>query len=242
MVSAQAFDQLVQRAQQDPAVVGLILTGSRARPGLATERSDYDVYVITDGDPAWPSTRSPGLDEEVIPLAEFGRYALPGHPHEWNRYSFTWARVLLDRQDGEITRLTRAKGTLRPAEARRLAAGALDAYVNAAYRSAKNHRDARPTEAHLDAAESLPHLLTTLFALHRRVRPYNKYLGWELREHPLGGSGWTADRLLPRLRHVLATGDPPTQRALFADLTAQARTAGLALVLDAWGPDLDLLT
>jgi hypothetical protein len=240
--SAPAFDQLVQRAQQDPAVAGLILTGSRARPGLATERSDYDVYLITDDDAAWAGTRSPGLDVEVIPLTEFGRYALPGHPHEWNRYSFTWSRVLLDRRDGEITRLTRVKGTLRPAEARRLAAGALDAYVNAAYRSAKNHRDARPTEAHLDAAESLPHLLTTLFALHRRVRPYNKYLDWELREYPLGDPVWTADRLLPQLRRVLSAGDPATQRALFRDLAAAARSAQLGHVLDAWGPDLDLLT
>ncbi len=81
-----------------------------------------------------------------------------------------------------------------------------------------------------------------MFALHRRVRPYNKYLGWELREHPLPGPAWTADNLLPRLRGVLADGDPATQRALFADLTAGARAAGLTHVLDAWGPDLDLLT
>ena len=43
MNPAQAFDQLVQRARQDPAVDGLVLSGSQARPGLATERSDYDV-------------------------------------------------------------------------------------------------------------------------------------------------------------------------------------------------------
>lgn len=223
-------------------MAGLILSGSRARAGLATERSDYDVYLITDDDAAWTGRRSRDLDLVVIPEGEFARYALPGHPQEWNRYSFAWARVLLDRRDGEITRLVRAKGTLRPGESRRLAAGALDAYVNGAYRSAKNHRDGRADEAHLDAAESLPQLLTTLFALHRRVRPYNKYLGWELRQHPLADPAWAADRLLPRLRRVLADGDPATQRALFGDLTAEARAAGLGRVLDAWGPDLDLLT
>jgi hypothetical protein len=238
--SAPAFGQLVEQARQAPAVAGLILTGSQAR-GLATDRSDHDVYLITD-DRAWAGRRSRDLDLLVIPEGEFARYALPGHPQEWNRYSFAWARVLLDRRNGEITRLTRAKGTLDPAESQALAAGALDAYVNGAYRSAKNHRDGRPDEAHLDAAESLPYLLTTLFALHGRVRPYNKYLGWELREHPLSDPAWTADRLLPRLRRVLSDAHPAPQRALFNDLAAAARAAGLAHVLDAWGPDLDLLT
>jgi hypothetical protein len=93
---------------------------------------------------------------EVIPLEEFGGYALPGHPHEWNRYSFAWASVLLDRRDREITRLIRAKGSLRPRGGPAARGRALDAYVNGAYRSAKNRRDGRADEAHLDAAESLP--------------------------------------------------------------------------------------
>jgi hypothetical protein len=247
VASSRAFDDLVARAHRDPAVAGLILSGSQARVGMATERSDYDVYIITDGsiadgEPAWAGTRSGDLDVAVIPLDEFGGYALPGHPQEWNRYSFAWASVLLDRRDGEITRLAREKGTLRPEEGRRLAAGALDAYVNGAYRSAKNRRDGRPDEAHLDAAESLPHLLTTVFALHGRVRPYNKYLGWELRRHPLADPAWDADRLLPRLRRVLADGDAETQRDLFGDLAIATRGAGLGHVLDAWGPDLVLLS
>lgn len=209
---------------------------------MATEHSDYDVYIITDGESAWGGTRSGDLDVAVSPLDEFGGYALPGHPQEWNRYSFAWANVLLDRRDGEITRLARAKGTLQPEEGRRLAAGALDAYVNGAYRSARNRRDGRPDEAHLDAAESLPHLLTTVFALHSRVRPYNKYLGWELRQHPLADPAWDAGRLLPRLRRVLADGDPGTQRDLFGDLAVAARGAGLGHALDAWGQDLVLLS
>ena len=82
----------------------------------------------------------------------------------------------------------------------------------------KSHRDGRPEAAHLDAAESLPYALETLFALHRRVRPYNKYLRWELEHHPLGDPRWDAGRLLPVLRRILADGDPGTQRALFTRL------------------------
>ena len=91
-------------------MAGLILSGSQARVGMATKRSDYDVYIITDasitdanitdGGPAGAGIRSGDLDVAVIPLDEFGGYALPGHPQEWNRYSFAWASVLLDRRDG----------------------------------------------------------------------------------------------------------------------------------------------
>jgi hypothetical protein len=44
------------------------------------------------------------------------------------------------------------------------------------------------------------------------------------------------------LRRVLADGDPGTQRDLFGDLAVAVRAARLGHVLDAWGPDLALLT
>ena len=48
----------------------------------------------------------------------------------------------------------------------------LDGYVNYAFRSLKNDRDGRHLERRLDAAESVPWLLDTVFALEGRVRPY----------------------------------------------------------------------
>ena len=74
----------------------------------------------------------------------------------------------------------------------------LDGWVNFAYRALKNDRDGRPLEARLDAAESVPWLLDVVFAIAGRVRPYNKYLPWELRTHPL--DGWPADDLLALVR------------------------------------------
>ena len=44
--------------------------------------------------------------------------------------------------------------------------------------------------------------MTALFAMHGRVRPYHKYLRWELRTFPLG-EPWHADSLPERL------ADPP---------------------------------
>ncbi|MFG2825820.1 hypothetical protein ACGFX4_41120 [Kitasatospora sp. NPDC048365] len=40
------FATLVADATADPAVVGLVLKGSRAHDGMATEHSDHDVYVL----------------------------------------------------------------------------------------------------------------------------------------------------------------------------------------------------
>lgn len=94
---------------------------------------------------------------------------------------------------------------------------------------------------HLDAAESVPYALEVLFALHRRVRPYNKYLRWELERSPLGDRRWEADRLLPVVRRLLADGAPDTQRALFTGIEEAARKAGHGEVLDSWGTDLELL-
>ena len=39
--------------------------------------------------------------------------------------------------------------------------------------------------------EAIPYALRTIFALETRVRPYNKYLEWELHHHPL--EDWDAD-------------------------------------------------
>ena len=71
-------------------------------------------------------------------------------------------------------------------------------------------------ESHLDAAESVGPLLTTLFALDRRVRPFNKFLAFELSLEPLPGEAWAADRLLARVRTIVASGDLAPSRSSFA--------------------------
>ncbi|MEV8361837.1 hypothetical protein [Streptomyces niveus] len=244
---ATAFTDFVAHASASPDVVGLVLSGSHAREGMATAHSDHDVYVITaDGRTVTPAAlldgrRSAALDVMRLSLPEFRTRGLPGGTDPWDRYAFVHSQVLLDRLDGTITRLVAEKAALDAPEAHRLVRSELDAYINSLYRSVKSHRDARPAVAHLDAAESVPYLLTVVFALHQRVRPYNKYLLWELEHHPLGAPEWAADVLFPQLRRIVADGDPTTQRALFATVERAARQAGHASVLDSWGADIDLL-
>ncbi|WP_341230440.1 hypothetical protein, partial [Nocardioides salarius] len=69
----------------------------------------------------------------------------------------------------------------------------------------------------------MPWLLDVVFSLAGRVRPYHKYLPWELRAHPL--PGWDGERLLEL---VVATldGDPAAIRETFGEVVA--RCSGVA--------------
>jgi hypothetical protein len=240
-----AFAELLETARGDDRVVGLFLGGSRGKGDAATERSDYDVYLITRHPlPADDGTyrARPGLID-LIPfsLEQFRSHAEPGDAMEWNRYTFAHVSVLLDKLDGTISELVSAKGRLPSDVARTQTAEALDGYINDFDRSLKNARDGRPLASQLDAAESIPYLLWMLFALFERVRPFNKFLEWELRTHPLPGGLWSADRLLPRIGQIVATGDIDTQRRLYLDVEPLAIEHGHGGVVDAWGHDLPLI-
>jgi hypothetical protein len=234
------YDALVELATADPAVVGLVLKGSRAHDGMITAHSDHDVYVVLADDAATGLTRFAGrrtaeLDLVIVSLTEFRAAGMPG----FERYALARARVVLDRLDGGIARVLADKARLRADEAFQDAGGWLDAYANSLYRSVKNHRDGRMLAARLDAADSTRFLLELLFALDRRPRPYNKYLEWELARHPL--PGWDTEVLLRAVDRISATGDPSLQRHLFALVEVAAREAGHGEVLDAWGEDLGLM-
>ncbi len=232
------FAAFVAEATADPAVVGLVLKGSRAHDGMTTPHSDHDLYVILADDAAsglavLDGYRSAALDLVVTTLERFRR------PADWERYAIARSRVLLDRCDGEVTRIVAATGRLGDEDAFRSGAALLDAYANALYRSVKNHRDGNPLAGHLDAADSVGFLLDLLFALDRRPRPYNKYLAWELDRFPL--PGWGSGELLEAVARITATGDVAPQQRLFARVEAVARAAGHAAVLEAWGEDLLLM-
>jgi len=219
------FEDLVARATADPHVVGLILTGSWARD-MANEYSDHGVFVVLESfTEAWPESvvRTPELD--TIPyLLEW----LSDTSDKWARWQFRGARVLLDRTDGAVLPgLCEAQAALTAEETRAWSRDYLDGYINQIYRAARNRRDSRHTLARLELMESVSWFLATLFALHGRVRPYNKYLRWELETYPLGGL-WDAETLPERL------ADDPA--SLWPDLERLARERGHGDVIDAWDP------
>lgn len=245
MTAAEEFAALLARSEADARVLGVILSGSQAREGTATVHSDYDVLLVISDEAAAQFSneqrRDARLDVSAMPLAEFRLHALPGSGVEWNRYSFTHAKVLKDTADGLIAELAAAKAELSPEEAAELAPAILDAFLNSVYRCLKNDRDGNALAARLDGAEAVPHYLTYIFALHGRVRPYNKYLAWELERFPLGRPEWSREQLVPRLVQVHSGDAADGVRALFAELEPRAREAGHGSVLDGWGDDLQLM-
>lgn len=238
MLPKLTYAALLARVASDPAVAGLVLKGSYAHDGMATEYSDRDVYVIvaegaTTDLSGLHGHRSAELDVVVATVDQFRQ--LDGH----ERYALSRARVVIDQLDGEIAEIVAAKGRRDREEATAAAAGWLDAYANSLYRSVKNARDGNLLAAHLDAADSMGFLLELLFALDRRPRPYNKYLEWELERFPL--PGWETEPLLDKIGRIAGRGDVDLQRSLFAQVEDVARKAGHAPTLDAWGADLLLM-
>jgi len=242
--SARAYEELVEIARHDDNIVGLVLTGSRGRGFAETDDSDWDVRLVVRDDVAHAyrarlaTSHGAAVNVVVFSLSEFEQVGEVGTKSAWDRYSYVRAQVVIDGPDDRIADLMRAKSTLPAAAARLLAAEYLDDYVNSYYRAAKNRRSGLEVEANLDAAESVAALLNFLFAAHERVRPFNRFLRWELENHPLPGDSWTAGSLLPRLRAILSSGDIGEQQRLFRDVEALARSRDLDDVIDGWEPDL----
>ena len=124
------------------------------------------------------------------------------------------------------------QATLSADEAARHARTSLDGYVNQVYRCVKSRRDGFADAALLDELESVPWLLETVFALHGRLRPYNKYLRWELERFPLPDP-WN---------EALRPGQVgAASLRLFPAMEALVRRRGHGDVLDEWGSDIELI-
>ena len=225
--------------------LGLVLSGSAGR-GLATDRSDVDVDVIleTVPDGHGGTSKSPTIDEGATALSELDELPTFGTDGWWYRWSYAWSPVLLDRTGGALTDAVRRQALVSPEEADSILIqhDRLDGWLNYAYRALKSDRDGRELERRLDAVESVPWLLDTIFSFAGRVRPYHKYLPWELREHPI--DGWPAAVLLPLLTRTV-DGDPAAIRETFALVVAEcdrydARRGHTKTrdMVDSWGDEL----
>ena len=240
---SEAFDRLLQRATDDAGVVGLVVGGSRGK-GLGTANSDWDVYVVVQrnddlarGRVALLAGASRDIDLcGVFTLAQFEGHAAVGGSDEWNRYNFAHLAPALDRTPGRLLQgLCDAKEWLPEPVARDRAGAALDAYLNSYHRALKNGRDGNHVAASLDAAEAVPSLLQFVFTAERRVRPYNKFLAWELTTHPLERPWWPTPDVMSLLLDVVRSGSLMSLAAVFRRVEREAREMGLDDIVDAWG-------
>ncbi len=184
--TAALFDHL----RTDPDVLGVFLSGSRGK-GFHTDTSDYDVYVVVTDEglesarQRYPFRYNPDIDCIVMSLTDFRAYAEPSSPDVWNRYSFAHVEVLFGSAKAEIQRLVDRKGRVPPDLRDQTLRDALDAYLNAVYRAFKRLKQGDGLGAKLEAAGSIPPLLSLLFGLDGRHAPFAGYLERELKAYPL---------------------------------------------------------
>jgi predicted nucleotidyltransferase len=233
-VAEERFAELVAEARTNNDVLGLYVFGSRAFDDeLRDEHSDYDVgVVLRDGavkgfDARWPYRH--GAQVEVVrhTLDELRAHAEHGTPTAWARPLYLRVDLIVDKT-GQLAPILEAKRFLPDADRRGIVEEALGAYVNSTYRSLRYG-------TRLDAVESASPLITLVFALEGRVRPFNKHLTRELRERPFANAAFGG--LDERVLRVL-DGDRAEQHALFRDVERAARADGLGEQLDGWEPDL----
>jgi len=231
----ERFLELLAFAEASDDVLGVFVFGSRERGVGLDERSDYDVAVVLRDDDAaarfdeqWPYQRGAPVEVASTTLDALREHGAFGSPSEWARYMYAHVEARVDKTGGVLQRILDAKETV-PAELRdEVVRRSLGAYVNSTYRALRYG-------TRLDAVEAAPALLTAIFALEGRVRPFNQYLEWELRHHPL--PAWHPDTLLALLERVL-DGDTAAQHELFRAVEQQARANGFDDAIDEWEPDV----
>jgi hypothetical protein len=231
------YEQWLEFARREERILGVVVTGSRGRGALVHDASDWDLrVVVSDGQEAFADTLHTQHGSEVeVSAATLSRFR--STTPEWDRYSYAHAAIPIDKLDGGIARLAAEKGRLGDDEAKQVARDALAAYTNALYRSLRNAERGLELAARLDAADAASALLTAIFALERRVRPFNKYLRWELDAHPLA---WDAPELSDLLADALG-GTAAAQRALFNAVEPHIRAHGFGAIVDDWQPHVDFL-
>lgn len=216
------YKEFLRFAKSNPYILGIILTGSRGK-GKATKHSDYDLTVIIkNGSPKkirkkLSSFRQTDFDLNVQDLDSFKKYAAWDGPYAWDRYNFARLKAPLDKT-GSIQKIIYEKGSIPARHRSRFIKDNLDHYINQVYRSIKTFREGDLLASRLEANESIQPMLNAIFALHGRLKPYYKYLSWELKLQPLKKLPLSQKEFLKTIAIIATKGDIKTQKNLLKKL------------------------
>jgi hypothetical protein len=247
---ARTYEELLKRAHEDPAILAFWLGGSRGM-GRATEHSDYDVTIIVAEEAYEPFRRElgldggsqmewrPGVDLTVGTLPRLEAFAAWESNERVYRYTFAHLKALVDKT-GEAQPLIDAKACVPAGAVAGFVHDSLDHALNQAYRALKCLRDSDPGASRLEAAEGVNPFFDAVFALHGgRLRPYYKYLRWELESWPLRQLPTGGAALMDQALEVLGGGGGPALSALLAEAQSAFRAGGHGRAYDGWGDVLD---
>jgi hypothetical protein len=238
--AVEQFQQILQHAQADPQVVGMLLGGSRGK-GFESESSDYDIcVVVADGTPTHVREHYEQLNSETIDiwtysLSEIRAATAWGGPEHMDRYSYAHITASIDKLDGEFQRLIDSNGAIPDEQRTPFIRGMLDGYINSTYRSMRCLLRHDLLGARLEAHDAIGYLLSVLFAREGRHQPFYSYLVRELHKYPLTSIPLSGDELLAKIAVVSENADLATQQELLAMVDALLRPAGFGDVFDDWG-------
>lgn len=243
---ARDYEALLKRAEEDPAILAFWLGGSRGK-GRPTEHSDYDVMILVAEDAYKPFLRElgmkgsfegdwrPGVDLGVGTLRGFEAAAAWDSPERGYRYGHADVKAIIDKT-GKAQALLDAKGCVPEGAVAGFIDDSLDHAINQAYRALKCLRDGDPGASRLEAAAGVDPFFDAVFALHGgRLRPYYKYLRWELETRPLTRLPTGGAELMDRALDVLGDGGGAALSALLSEVQPVFRAAGHDAVFDGWG-------
>jgi hypothetical protein len=247
---AQTYEELLRRAEDDAAILALWLGGSRGM-GRPTEHSDWDIWLVAADDAierlraelgvaglaqmAW----RPGVDLILTTMGELERLDVTASNTNGRSHMFAHLNALVDKT-GEAQGLIDAKARIPAGEIAGVIHAALDHALNQAYRALKCLRDGDAGASLLEAAEGVNPFFDAVFALHDgRLRPYYKYLRWELETWPLTQLPDGGPALMDRALSVLGLDGGAGLSALLAETHAAFRAAGHGAAYDGWGEVLD---
>ncbi len=236
----QQYASLLVEFQDDLNVIGFVLGGSRGK-GFESDTSDYDcTLIVKDGLETHYRTKysdlPEGIDLEIYTLSGLQTAFRWGGRLEWGRYNWAYLTPQIDRTQGELQQIVQELGRVPAEVVDQVISENLDYLANQFYRSLKCLRRGDRVGYRLEAAEIVKPLFIALFALHgRRLRPYYKYLIWELENDPLDKLPWDKDALLKMVFSILETGDYRAQQQLVKGVETLFRSEGYHDVFDSWG-------
>ncbi len=236
------FSELLAEAKADPNILGFWLGGSRGK-GTVTRFSDWDIHFVIKDEmlekykEKFPRYRYPNMELLLISLTGFRNWALWGTADQGYRYDYARLKALVDKT-GDLQALIDSKGKIPDKELKKFIAGSLDAYINFVYRSLKCLRDGHFLGARLEATIAIGLFFDLIFALHDgRLKPFYKYLEWEMKTYPLVKIPMLYPILLQKIGRILDDADPATQQELFAMMEEVFTKAGYEDVFKSWDAD-----
>lgn len=230
--------KILEEAAADQNIIGLFSTGSCGK-GMITDESDFDATMIVKDDVIDEyKNKYQGIGGVLCDLSIKNRSELKdsaawGGPMVWDRYNYTHLKAEVDKT-GEIQKIIDEKGII-PADIRKeFVSASLDGFINQVYRSVKCFRDGNKIASQLEAADGLPSLLNAIFGLEGKIKPFYKYLDWELINYPLEKLPWTKDEFISILVKIVQTGDLLTQQNVLKTVERTFRKEGYGELFDSW--------